>query len=281
MTDRHAVYVIAHDEPRLFADLVASLRHPQIDVYAHIDARVVPEPFTAALAANDRVHFIADTDRIPVRWGGFSVVTAVLALVESAAATGVAYQRHTLLSGRDVVLRPLPDLLASWATDTEHVRIDHALRPGAAHAHKVTHIHFPDRPVLRRISGRIRRRPPAHLLYQGSMWWSLTDVAMQIVRSAIATDPSWCSDLRFALCPDEILVPSILKASPLADRIGQDYSERPATDRLLHGQHFIDWRDDEAYSPPELDEALLAEALAGPALFARKVGSGWTWRVPS
>ncbi|WP_059038125.1 beta-1,6-N-acetylglucosaminyltransferase [Gordonia desulfuricans] len=281
MTDRHAVYVIAHDEPRLFADLVASLRHRQIDVYAHIDARVAPEPFAAALATDDRVHFVADADRVPVRWGGFSVVSAVLSLIETAAATDVPYRRHTLVSGRDVLLRSVPDLLASWATDTEYVRIDHALRPGAPHAHKVTHVHFPDRPVLRRMSGRIRRRPPTHPLYQGSMWWSLTDDAMQIVRSAIADDPSWCADLRFALCPDEILVPSILKASPLADRIGQDYSESPAADHILHAQRFIDWRDDDASSPPELDDTLLAEALAGPALFARKVGPGWTWRVPS
>ncbi|WP_240523916.1 hypothetical protein [Gordonia polyisoprenivorans] len=47
----------------------------------------------------------------------------------------------------------------------------------------------------------------------------------------------------------------------------------------IHGQHYIDWTDPDGVSPPDLDVEALRRALDGPALFARKVPSGWTWRT--
>jgi hypothetical protein len=296
MTARYAVHVMAHHHPHLFADLVASLRHPDIDIYAHIDRKVDEGGFRRALDPDANVHFVDRARRVRVRWGAPSVVTATLTLLDTSAATGRRYHRHSLLSGTDLLLRPLPDLLDAWADDTEYIRVDCEVDGGSGgsapgrHSSTITRYHFADHPVLHRVSGRIRRRPVDPRPFRGSNWWSLTDAAVTAIRTTLARDPGWRRDLRFSLCSDEILFHSILMASPFADAMNQNYAgcvhpdyrvlsdECVHSDQTIHGQHFIDWSDPDGISPPELDADALRRALAGPALFARKVGPEWTWR---
>ncbi|HCS58605.1 MAG TPA: glycosyltransferase [Gordonia polyisoprenivorans] len=295
MTPRFAVYIAAHDKPALFADLVASLHHPQIDVYAHVDRAVDSRPFHEAVRAvlPEAVHpvrFVAERDRIRVNWGGISQVSASLRLLALSTGSGRVYHRHSLLSGTDLLLRPLPQLIDAWSGDVEFLRIDCALNSGP-HRATVDRYHFPDHPSLRRLSGRIPRPPVERRLYRGSNWWSLTDEAIGIIARTLADDPGWLRDLRFASCPDEIVFHSILMGSARAPAIGQNYAEcvhdnyrHPESDCVhsdvtIHGQHYIDWTDPAGVSPPDLDVEALRRALDGPALFARKVPSGWTWRT--
>lgn len=283
MSARFAVYIVAHHLPEQFAALVASLRHPRIDIYAHIDATVPQGPFVDALDERDAVVFVADTDRVRVHWGGLSQVRASLALFEVAARSGRGYHRHSLLSGVDVALRRPDELVETWSGNQEFVRIDRELLE-QRFIRRVAYRHFPDRPTLAklRLSGRFRTHKALHrTIFQGSNWMSTTDSTHRDIRAAIAADPAWLTDFRFTLCPDEFIFPSILAATGHLDRIAQNYLGVTDPDPFVHGQHYIDWSDDSAISPPELDARALAHALDGPALFARKVGADWTWRATS
>ena len=283
---RFAVYIIAHDAPHLFADLVRSLHHPQIDVYAHIDAKTDQVPFERAVAGSRTTSFVPGKERVSVNWGGASVVHATFAALRIAQRSGVPYHRHTLLSGRDLLLRDLSDLIDSWCGDREHLRVDRSLHDdNTSQAYRITHYQFPDQPYLRRLSGRIaRRRQIPRPVWHGSTWWSLTDEAMTLVLDTVAADPGWLHDFRYVLAPDEIVIQSIIMNSPLAQSVSQNYLGRPDSNHSLYAQHYIDWSDVNGISPPDLRVDDLPRALGTGAMFARKVSDDWTWRggaIPS
>lgn len=265
-TPRFAVHVLAHTEPALFGALVASLQHHRIDVYAHIDAKSPQRPFEAAAAGN-RVSFVRT--RVRVQWGGFSQVRATLAVLRAA---GDGYHRHSVISGADVLLRDLDEVVDRWSGGEQLLRIDRPLLTAPSHAWKVQRYHFPDQPVLHRFSGRWRRRgPDGYPLMQGSNWWSLTAPAVAAMLDGLAADPRWTRFHRFALCPDEYVFHSVLAAS----RFGPQLCGPDAGD--VHGQHFIRWPDG-ADHPAAFTEDDLPAAHASGAVFARKVGADWTWR---
>lgn len=264
---RFAVHILAHAEPARFGALVASLQHPRIDVYAHIDAKAAQGPFAAA-AAGSRVHFVAP--RIRVTWGGFSVVRATLASLRAA---GSGYHRHSVVSGADVLLRSPDEVVERWLGDQQLLRIDRAVLEAPSHASKVQFYHFPDHRGLHRLSGRFARRVPGDLpLMQGANWFSITAPAVAALLDGLAQRPRWTAFHRFALCPDEFVVHSVLAATRFAGALhGPDSGD-------VHGQHFIRWPDD-ADHPAEFTEDDLPAALASDAVFARKVGPDWSWRV--
>ncbi|MFD4291829.1 beta-1,6-N-acetylglucosaminyltransferase [Rhodococcus sp. NPDC058505] len=275
MTDRFAVLVLAHHQPRVLAALLASLRHPAIDVYVHVDADSDLDPFLAA--APQRAGLTYLRGRRPVRWGGRSVVLATLDLLAAAADSKSHYRRFTLLSGQDLLIAPLDTVLRVWSGRTEYLRIDRRVRePGTVRARQIARRHFPDDRVRWRqlLDGRIPRRVDDTVdLLQGSQWWSLTDAAVEHVHGFLAANPAWLRFHRHTRCPDEVVFHSIVAASPVAHRIAQPLGRPGATDGSdpVHGLHHIDWSDPAAISPRVLGAPDEASLRASPALFARKV----------
>ncbi|MFF0817419.1 beta-1,6-N-acetylglucosaminyltransferase [Rhodococcus sp. NPDC003318] len=282
MTDRFAVLVLAHHQPRVLTALLDSLRHPAIDVFVHVDAKSDLARFLAAAPERDGLTYLRD--RREVRWGGLSIVSATLDLLAAARATGRPYRRFALLSGADLRIAPLDDVLTAWSGDTEYIRIDwHLTGPGAQRMHVVNRRHFPDDrfPVRGRWSGRIPRRVDETLpLVQGSTWWALTAEAVEHVHRFLAANPRWLRFHRHTLCADEIVFHSILAASPLADRIAQHVDRESDVDAYLlhpvHALHHIDWSDRNAINPRTFTIDDEVELRRSPALFARKADeSSW------
>lgn len=277
MSFRAAVLVIAHHQPEVFAALVDSLRHPSIDVYVHIDAKADLASFEAVVPEGDGVSYVRD--RSSVNWGGLSIVHVILRLIREARSSGSTYQRYALLSGSDLLIAPIDEVLAAWQSSIEFIRIDWRLTgPDAQRTNLVDRRHFPDDrlPLRARLSGRIPRKvDPTIELYQGSAWWALTAGAVDQVTGFIAEHPQWLDFHRHTLCSDEIVFHSILKASPHASRIVQDVEQCADVDAFIadpvHALHYIDWSDRTALSPRVFgidDEPTLRRS---PALFARKV----------
>ncbi|MFD1811390.1 beta-1,6-N-acetylglucosaminyltransferase [Rhodococcus gannanensis] len=277
MTDRFAVLVLAHHQPRVLAALLDSLRHPQIDVYVHVDAKSDLGPFLAA--APERTGLTYLTNRREVSWGGLSMVYATLDLVSAARATGHRYRRFALHSGADLCIAPIDDVLEAWSGETEFMRIDwHLSGPRAERAHVVGRRHFLEdsTPLRARLSGRVPRRVDATIpLFQGSTWWALSPDAIDEVMRFLAEHPKWLRFHRHTLCADEVVFQSIVAASPLANRIAQHVDR--VTDVAsyladpLHGLHYIDWSDPQSINPRGLTIADEAGLRRSPAMFARKV----------
>lgn len=280
MTFRAAVLVMTHQNPEVFAALLDSLRHPSIDVYVHVDAKADLAQFEAV--APERSGVIYLRDRICVNWGGLSVTRAILRLIDNARTSSNKYQRYSLLSGADLMIAPIDEVLATWQSETEYIRVDWRLTGADAQRnHLVARRHFPDDrlPWRARWSGRIARRAdPTIELYQGSTWWSLTSDAIDHITGFVAEHPAWLDFHRHTLCSDEIVVHSILKASPFAPHIVHDVECAPDVDAFIadpvHALHHIDWSDPTAVSPRVFGIADEATLRRSPALFARKVDGG-------
>jgi hypothetical protein len=77
--------------------------------------------------------------------------------------------------------------------------------------------------------------------------------------------------------PDEVFFHTLVKHSPFAGAITQDYSAGSYPDHVHHGNHFIAWAGRRQRDGLTLDERDLDDLLASEALFARKFdehGSG-------
>lgn len=276
--------VLAHRDPdqvaRLAGDLVGSSRR----VYLHVDAAVAIGSFRRAVASRlgsraGEVRWV--TDRVRVRWGGFSVVEATFAAVRQALADGPV-ARATLLSGSCQLVRPVADL-DRLDPGVEHLRIDRTISPaGGPQAEKLSRWWFNDSRMLVRLGGRLPRRWPAGLppVRQGAQWWSLTGDCLAYLLHAAEREHRLLAALRFAHCPDELIVPTLLADSPYGDRVAQRYdldqagSADPAAGGQveLHGLHYLRWSED-SWSPAWLTADDLPAIRASGAYFARKVDS--------
>jgi hypothetical protein len=300
---RIAYLLLAHRQPRQLARLLDALVGPPAahdgarrdHVFVHVDARRDAASFHDAFATlprtddTRRVHWLAD--RVPVRWGGFSVVEATLALLRTAAAHGALFDRYVLLSGADYPIQPPALTRERLGTPVEFITVEellHARHPSAEARSRVTRPHFLDvrwlnpmdspAPALTaRIDRLLARLPrlarPALPTRKGSQWWALTGDCVAYVLRYVDAHPGHVRFHRRALVPDESFFHSIVAESPFADRIWHDATRseegRPGTPNVL-GAHFIDWSDPNASSPRVLTADDFEALQQSSALFARK-----------
>ena len=212
-------------------------------------------------------------------WGDLSLVEASLATLRVALGSERQYGRYALLSGADLRIAPLDEILTGWSSAAEFLRIDRALTgPDGRPNWRVRRRHFrrDTGPVGRVLSGRLPRAVDETLdLYQGSQWWALTEGAARHVCEFIDRHPGWLRFHRHSFGPDEIVVQSIIANSPYAQAITQNYSHAGTdADPRLHGMHYIDWSDPTASSPRVLSIGDRMDLRESPAFFARKIGPG-------
>lgn len=266
-----AVLVIAHRDPDAVARLTASLDCPWIDTFVHIDRKVAIEPFRRA-CAHTPAEFLPDRARIRVNWGGFSLVQAILNTMQHAHGRR-RYRRYILLSGADLLVKPLPALREALTTDDEYLRIDRVLTADSPRLNRLHHYDAPG-PIRKLLADRIPRRlPPSTRMYHGSTWWALTGEAVDHILHTLRSDRTATRFLRGSSCPDEIVFHTIIAESPLAHRISDDRTRGDGSGHPdVHGLHHIVWSDS-AYSPRDLTATDIAALRSTPACFARKIGA--------
>lgn len=268
MSTRAAVLILEHQNPRRLAVLARSLRHADIDLYIHIDARVSLDPFVRELPADHQIFYV--TDRVPVHWGGLSVVRACHASLGQAMDSDHDYGRYAFLSGADMRIAPLEEIVQAWGTAVEFLGVERLLTPPGARADwRVARRHFLDAPgfIARHVSGRFPRPVDTTVaLHHGSAWWALTAGAARYVRDFIEQHPEWMRFHRHTFASDEIIVPSIIASSPFAAQLVSEDA------RTVHGMHYIDWPGATSTHPRVLGIEDIEALRSSSALFARKVG---------
>lgn len=266
-TMRTAFLVLAHDQPAQLSLLARSLTHPDTVCFVHVDARSGSlEPFAAGLPASARLL----PTRRAVHWGGISMVHATLDLMRAAVRWGA--DRLVLLSGSDLLARPLSELLHALDSPTEFLRIERPVRPVSRH--KIDRLHFSDADArwLRGLSGRLPRlrRGPVEWV-QGSQWWALTGPCARMVLARLEAEPQILSFLARSHCPDEIAITSVIADSAFAAAVSHDHREQVGPRTGRYALHYIDWQRHTALSPKVLDEHDLGAIVESGAYFARKI----------
>src|SRR5260370_5981578 len=106
-----AYLILAHNNPGHLARLKQALATENSAILIHIDKKADIRPFLEI--AGENVHFT--TKRVPVYWGDYSQIEAILILVDTAMAASQRYDYLVLLSGSDYPLRTAAQLEAYFA----------------------------------------------------------------------------------------------------------------------------------------------------------------------
>lgn len=220
-------YIVqAHHQPRHFHRLVEKLTEHGDVVVAHIDATADQTPFETE---NPRVSFV--TDRVNVKWGGFSQVRAGLALLRAARSrhpeashvwyiSGDCYPMRDPRSLREMLeahpgrqlinILPLPTPeMGKPITRLSRLWIEHDPRSNPlALGFKVIQRVVPQ-PYKRSLEGMTP--------FCGSTWFALTADAVDAVLTSADERRRFTRLCTHTLCSDEHYFHTLLGNSPFAD----------------------------------------------------------------
>ncbi len=253
-----AYLIVAHHQPHHLARLVHALNDENSSFFIHIDGKVSLALFQAVVPQRANITWLPN--RVKVEWGKASVVQAVLNLIQTAAATRHAFKYYTLLSGSDYPIKHKEEIYARLqASDLQFLRIDRKLTNEANNSHR----HFITNLPYGKYFGSLTP-------YHGSMYWSLSAECIRFILNFVNNNPGYVKIHNTVFAPDEVFFHTLVKHSPFADAITQDFSSGIYPNHTHHGNHFIDWQGLRKRAYLTLDERDFDDLLATPALFARK-----------
>lgn len=200
---KHALLIQAHQDISYFIKLAKI--QPNVNFYVHMDAKSRDFPKTD-LANLVNVVFL--TDRVSVRWGGFSQIEATLKLFETAFANEDNAYFH-LLSGEDVVLQPFEVIEKQWQQ-----RFDFQVMMTCERAPEYAYRFIMDSPHAdsdwqRQLTGKIitklqqgvaKIKPYHSSIYFGSQWFSVTRADWEKI---VPFTDEYSDFFRHKLVPDE------------------------------------------------------------------------------
>jgi hypothetical protein len=244
-----AYLITAYNNPAHLERLLRAIVTPRSAAYVHIDAKFDLAPF--ARIRLDRVHFVKP--RIAVYWGEFTMVEAVLRLMESALSSAQRFDYLVLISGTDYPIRPIEEFEAFLAANagTQFMNIvkmpDEAVsKPLARLRHykvlsgnplaipiklvRRTLIRLRLLPAQRSFEAALQGRQP----YAGSTWWALTREACEYILEFVARETTFVRFYRHTWFPDEGMIHTIIGNSPFAARMRRNFTY---TDWTAKGSH--------------------------------------------
>ncbi|TGP43661.1 core-2/I-branching enzyme [bacterium M00.F.Ca.ET.230.01.1.1] len=174
---KHALLIQAHQDISYFIKLAKI--QPNVNFYVHMDAKSRDFPKTD-LANLANVFLL--TERVAVRWGGFSQIKATLKLFETAFAHEDNAYFH-LVSGEDVVLQPFEVIEKQWqqrfgfqAMMTCERAPQYAYRfiMDSPHADSNWQRQLTGKIITKLQQGVAKVKPYHSPIYFGSQWFSVT-----------------------------------------------------------------------------------------------------------
>jgi hypothetical protein len=220
--------VLTHTDAPHVGKLARTLTRDGDSVVIHVDAAVDERPFADAVGTLPRVHLVRERTR--VRWGGWSMVAATLALLQRAREVEPDASYYCLTSGDSYPVRP-PDVVRSVLEGSGGAQYMNLLPMPSTVAKKpltrVSHrwIEHDPRgnrltPVLRAFH-RVARRPyVARLeglrLHCGSQWWALTRDCVDWVLAESAARTRFVALCRTSKVPDEHFFQTLVANSPFS-----------------------------------------------------------------
>ncbi len=200
---KHALLIQAHQDISYFIKLAKI--QPNVNFYVHMDAksRDFPKTDLANLA-----NVVLLSDRVSVRWGGFSQIEATLKLFETAFAHEDNAYFH-LVSGEDVVLQPFEVIEKQWqqrfgfqAMMTCEIAPQYAYRfiMDSPHADSDWQRQLTGKIITKLQQGVAKIKPYHSPIYFGSQWFSVTRADWEKI---VPFTDEYSDFFRHKLVPDE------------------------------------------------------------------------------
>lgn len=259
-----------HKNPKQINLLLKALKHPQVDVFIHVDSK--NENIREDIEKDDGVYLLPKKDCVDVQWAQFSQVQATLNLLNAAISRG-GYSHYFLISGQDFPIKSIGEIVKFLNERKDENFIDCAL---IKRFEKRNDIYFPRMVIGRRIWQKIlkgilvystggwnqtfsiiKRLKPANVQYYfGSQWWCLNDAMVKWIYNFLGNYPEYIKLFKHSLCPDECFFQTLVMNSPFAN----------TTKPYLH---YIKWEKGKS-SPKTLTTIDYEELKKAEKLIARK-----------
>lgn len=266
-----AFLMLCHKNPKQINLLLKALKHPQIDVFIHVDSK--NENIREDIEKSDGVYLLPKKDCVDVQWAQFSEVKATLNLLNAAISEGGGYSHYFLISGQDFPLKSIGEIVRFLNERKDENFIDCAL---IKRFEKRNDIYFPRMVIGKRIWQKIlkgilvystggwnqtfsiiKRLKPANVQYYfGSQWWCLNDAMVKWIYNFLENYPEYIKLFKHSLCPDECFFQTLVMNSPFAN----------TTKPYLH---YIKWEKGKS-SPKTLTTIDYEELKKAEKLIARK-----------
>jgi hypothetical protein len=273
-----AYLILAHRNPIHIRKMIDVLSSEDCSFFLHVDRKSRQDLFLFLKKENV---FFSDK-RISVYWAEYSMVEAILILIQQALCGPQSYDYYVLLSGSDYPLRSKEYIHNFFDKNRGMEFISMARIPNeeaGVPLSKIDTLAIPSsRPIYRSIVkacarlGLARRDYRKHLAglqpYGGSTWWALTRDACEYILSFVKKNPSVCEYFEKTYTSDETFFHTILGNSILKSRVhrGLMYDDWPANSPhpvTINSEHLALF---EAHEKVTLDDAF----GPGELLFARK-----------
>lgn len=229
-----AFLVLAHDNPRQALALVESLRSPHARIFIHVDAKSDIRQFQECAQAGA----ILIEERKGVHWGGFSQVSATLALMRHALRDRLPFTHFALLSGSDYPIATVEAIASYLAVqDREFIDAEPVVEgPDSLPWQRMLKYQLEGGWRGAGLRGRIIREVNAHILsrlpdrdvraiagpvsfFRGSAYWILTREAVEGIFTFTRTNKSIVRLLSHSVCSDETFFHTAVMAGPRASHV--------------------------------------------------------------
>lgn len=227
---RIAYLILAHNTPNHLKRLINALQFENDDFFIHVDRKSPLADYSTIHGSN--IYFTEP--RIPVYWGEFSQVRAIVNLFRHSLTTGNDYSYRVLLSGSDYPLRSADQIHRFFDRHSGSEFINMVAMPNEAVNKPISRLDQYNlqsdgmvpkkiRDILDRfLSGtgqnvrcRDHRRYLGTLVpYGGSTWWALTTAACRYILDFMENNTGVVDFFVNTLCPDEMFFQTILGNSP-------------------------------------------------------------------
>lgn len=239
-----------YKNPRLFAREVEVLSSEGSSFFIHVDGNRPLNEFAGI--RGDNVFF--SRKRIPVYWGEFSGVRAILLLIEQALAHSSKYEYFVLLSGSEYPLRTRSyiERFLEKNRGKEFVKLVKVPSPGKP-VSRVTTIRYESNKPVRRLASRVLARVGLANRdyreyfgdlepYSGCTWWTLTRNACEFILGFAESNPRVTGFFENTFAPEESFFQTILGNSPYsAGAVGglvyEDWSQSGAHPAMINEGH--------------------------------------------
>lgn len=221
-----AYLILAHNNPQHLTRLINSLSTHHCAFFVHIDKKANLADFLS----NDRDNVFFIQDNVPVYWGDYSMVEAILILLQSALKDSRNFDYFVLLSGSDYPIQPAAYIETFFESKAGTEFMNTVPIPGEKVGKPISRlINYRVRQSGSKVSRRFYKllrsigitRKRNYKLYLrdlkpfgGSTWWAITRGAAQYILDFTVSHPQVVNFFKNTYNPDEMFFQTILSNSP-------------------------------------------------------------------
>ncbi|QEA52667.1 beta-1,6-N-acetylglucosaminyltransferase [Loigolactobacillus coryniformis] len=210
-----AYVILAHTDLKMLNILIDKLCVSNCDIYIHLDKKTLIKISEVHLYKNVKIV----SNRISVKWGGFSVVQATLNCIREVLDSQKNYNKVVLLSGQDYPVKKIEYINNYFKNEFNYIRGFNISLPITQEINRyVDHLFLNDaNPILKKImiflskykvfrsSRTIKLESGDWDIYQGSQWWALNIEVLRSLMKFLKTEEGslYIKKMRKLHAPDE------------------------------------------------------------------------------